>query len=190
MTPPLTLARPDRARLEAELARVHRAGLTYAEVGATRGELPEGYRRQRRAVRLGRGDGVLARAAEGVLGWRMHTGAGLLVAATSPVAAVGVEVALAVPLGPVWRLAPCRVTWTLDEPDRRGFGYGTLPGHPEAGEESFVVERDASGEVVFRLAVFSRLAWWDSRLIPPASRAVQVLFTRRYERAVRRLAAG
>ncbi|SIP67631.1 hypothetical protein BN9982_740001 [Mycobacterium tuberculosis] len=31
--------------------------------------------------------------------------------------------------------APCRVVYVIDEPDVRGFGYGTLPGHPVSGEE-------------------------------------------------------
>ncbi len=30
----------------------------------------------------------------------------------------------------------------VDDPDARGFTYGTLRGHPESGEESFVVRRD------------------------------------------------
>jgi uncharacterized protein (UPF0548 family) len=34
------------------------------------------------------------------------------------------------------------VVWTVDEPNRIGFGYGTLQGHPESGEESFVVSRE------------------------------------------------
>jgi uncharacterized protein (UPF0548 family) len=36
-------------------------------------------------------------------------------------------------LGPI--RVPCRVVYVLDEPERRGFAYGTLPGHPESGEE-------------------------------------------------------
>ena len=28
--------------------------------------------------------------------------------------------------------APCRVVYVIDEPDVRGFAYGTLPGHPES----------------------------------------------------------
>lgn len=37
--------------------------------------------------------------------------------------------------------APCQVVYVLDEPDRQGFAYGTLPGQPESGEEAFVIER-------------------------------------------------
>jgi uncharacterized protein (UPF0548 family) len=85
---------------------------------------------------------------------------------------------------------PCRVVWAQTDGDERGFGYGTLPGHPESGEEAFVVRRTASGEVVFALRVFSRLATPAARLAAPVSRLVQRLATERYLVAVRRAAAG
>ena len=49
-------------------------------------------------------------------------------------------------LGPV--RAPCRVVYVVDEPDRRGFAYGTLPGHAESGEERFVVRYDPATDEV------------------------------------------
>ena len=68
------------------------------------------------------------------------------VEATTEIAAVGSEVI--VHLGPVQ--APCRVVYVVDEPDRRGFAYGTLPGHAESGEELFLVRYDPATEDVFR----------------------------------------
>ena len=38
------------------------------------------------------------------------------------------------------RRIPARVVYVVDEPARRGFAYGTLHGHPESGEEAFLVE--------------------------------------------------
>jgi hypothetical protein len=55
-------------------------------------------------------------------------------------------------------VCPCRVVHVVDEPRRRGFAYGTLPGHPEQGEESFTVTHEADDSVVFRVAAFSRPA--------------------------------
>jgi uncharacterized protein (UPF0548 family) len=81
---------------------------------------------------------------------------------------------------------PCRVVWAVDEPDRRGFGYGTLPGHPESGEESFVVSLRPDGGVVYELRAFSRLATPLSRLGGPVSRRVQALALDRYVGAIRR----
>ena len=45
----------------------------------------------------------------------------------------------------------CRVASVVDEPNRFGFAYGTLPIHPEQGEQSFIVERDEGGKVTFTL---------------------------------------
>ena len=50
----------------------------------------------------------------------------------------------------------CRVTEVIDEPNRIGFVYAALPGHPERGEERFVVERRAGGEVAFVIEAISR----------------------------------
>jgi uncharacterized protein (UPF0548 family) len=85
---------------------------------------------------------------------------------------------------------PCRVVWVVDGPDRRGFGYGTLPGHPESGEERFTVRLTDSGDVVVTIRVFSRLATPAARLVPPLSRFAQSLATRRYLSSLRRAARG
>ncbi|TXN26732.1 DUF1990 family protein, partial [Lacisediminihabitans profunda] len=67
-----------------------------------------------------------------------------------------------------------------DEPQRRGFAYGTLPGHPEEGEESFIVEQTEDGSVWLEISAFSRPAnglWW---LFYPVLRALQAYYTRLY----------
>jgi uncharacterized protein (UPF0548 family) len=83
---------------------------------------------------------------------------------------------------------PCRVVWTVDEPGRRGFAYGTLPGHPESGEESFVVSLGPDGEVVYSLRAFSRLATPVSRLGGPLSHRAQSFALDRYVSAIGRAA--
>jgi uncharacterized protein (UPF0548 family) len=46
---------------------------------------------------------------------------------------------------------PVRVVAVADLPDRRGFAYDTLPGHPVTGEEAFIAHR------VFRRRYFRAL---------------------------------
>ena len=41
--------------------------------------------------------------------------------------------AVAAPIGPLTAVAVCRIVAVVDEPDRYGFAYGTLPGHTERG---------------------------------------------------------
>ena len=62
--------------------------------------------------------------------WGMLRGAGVRVDATTPVADVGRGGHRA-----GWARSARRAGWStsLDEPDRRGFAYGTLPGHAEIG---------------------------------------------------------
>ena len=151
--------------------------LTYAEVGATAGPLPAGYHHVQKSAVIGRGRRRFEEAAEAGMRWGMLRGAGLRVEATTEVAAVGSEVI--VHLGPV--RAPCRVVYVVDEPDRRGFAYGTLPGHAESGEELFVVRYDpATDEVYAEVTAFSRHATWWSRLAGPVTSSLQVVVTRRY----------
>jgi uncharacterized protein (UPF0548 family) len=155
--------------------------LTYAEVGATAGPLPAGYHHVQKSAAIGRGRRRFEEAAEKGMRWGMLRGAGLRVDATSEVAAVGAEVI--VHLGPVQ--APCRVVYVVDEPDRRGFAYGTLPGHAESGEERFVVRYDpATDEVYAEVVAFSRHATWWSRLGSPVTSVAQRVITARYLRAL------
>ncbi len=164
--------------------------LTYPEVGATRGEdLPAGYRHVRRHAQLGTGEAVFRRAAGALARWEMQRGTGMAVRANAPVAAVGVEIASGVGLGRVRLWAPCRIVW-LDDTDRRyGYAYGTLPGHPERGEEAFVLTLDDADRVWFDIRAFSRPGRWFVALGRPAGHLVQDFYTDRYVATMRRLAA-
>lgn len=170
---------------ERELVRYQVAELTYPECGATATDLPDGYRHLRRRVLVGRGQPVFAAAAAVVMSWGMHRRAGLRPAVTSPIADVGAAVVMCAGWGRVGVLAACRVVWVLDETDRRGFAYGTLPDHPEVGEEAFVVERDAGDAVWLGITAFSRPNGLLPRLAGPAGRRAQTMMTTRYARVVR-----
>jgi uncharacterized protein (UPF0548 family) len=155
--------------------------LTYPEVGATASALPDGYHHVQKSAVVGRGRRRFEEAADEGMHWGMLRGAGLRIAATSEVAAVGSEVI--VHFGPV--LAPCRVVYVVDELDQRGFAYGTLPGHAESGEERFMVRYDpAADEVHAEVVAFSRHATWWSRLGSPVTSVIQRVVIDRYLRAL------
>jgi uncharacterized protein (UPF0548 family) len=156
--------------------------LTYTETGATlaEAELPPGYAHLDRRVRLGLGQECFERAGAAVLAWRAQRGAGLRVTPPGDVRE-GADVVL----GRLGLRIPCRVIRVLREPDRTGFVYGTLPGHPECGEEAFLVTRDADGTVWFRIRAFSRPGRWYTRAAGPLARAAQLAATRLYLRALR-----
>ena len=155
--------------------------LTYAEVGATQGSMPPGYRHVVAGRRIGIGRLRFEEAAHAVMAYGMLRGAGVRVQATTEFAEPGADVLGK--LGPF--LAPCRVVYVLDEPDRRGFAYGSLPGHAVRGEEMFAVRFDpADGGVYAEVAAFSQPATWWSRLGSPVLALAQTVVTRRYLNAV------
>lgn len=151
--------------------------LTYPEVGATAGELPSGYHHVRVSRELGSGRAVFEAAAEKVMTWQMHRGAGVRVIEAPPRAVVGADVRCSW----VGIRIECRVVDVVDVPDRQGFAYGTLPGHPEIGEERFVVEIDPSTELVTASVIaFSKPSGLVMRLGAPVGRLVQKRMTERY----------
>ena len=164
-----------------KLADLAGLSLTYPEVGATAATMPAGYSHVRMSRRIGTGRARFEAAAGAVLRFGMLRGAGLRVSASTEVAQVGSDVLGR--LGPF--VAPCRVVYVIDEPDRRGFAYGSLPGHAVVGEEMFGVRYDpADGGVYSEVAAFSRPTTWWSRMGAPALTVVQRLISRRYLSAV------
>jgi uncharacterized protein (UPF0548 family) len=172
------VGRVSTATLERLAAAAATSEPTYVPVGATlHGELPAGYANGHCTTTLG-GVEVFDRATDGLRNWMAHLGAGLAVAPLAP-PIPGATVGVAAPLGPISAVALCRVVEVIDEPSRYGFAYGTLPGHPERGEEAFVVER-TDHETTFSVTVFSQSAELLARLGGPITRRVQRSATARY----------
>jgi uncharacterized protein (UPF0548 family) len=187
---PFRAGRVDEAAVAEALAASAAAEPTYGPVGVTLGEatLP-GYRTERYETELGRGGTALDRARSGLRAWAAHRGAGLRVEPPDVPLAEGVTVVLVTPLGPASVLAACRVVAVVDEPRRFGFAYGTLPLHPESGEEAFLVEWGDDDAVRFRVVAVSRPAHPLARLGGPVTRLVQRRATRAYLEALRRAVA-
>ena len=156
------------------------AELTYSQVGATAGEpLPAGYHHVRASRSLGFVD--LDEVAEAVMTWQMQERSRVRRVSGPPRATLGADVTFRF----FGQKIPCRVVDVVDEPDRRGFAYGTLPGHPETGEERFAVERDpATGEVTVIVTAFSNPALWRTKLAGPLGRLLQRTMTQRYLNAL------
>ncbi|WP_199547389.1 DUF1990 domain-containing protein [Streptomyces sp. N35] len=158
---------------------------TYAEVGATEsgGRLPGGYHHLDVTTEVGRGERDFAVAVEAVMGWRMHRAVGVGMEAATDRAAPGADVTVG--LGPI--KAPCRVIWTRDDDRAGGWAYGTLRGHPERGEEAFLVTLGEDGRVRLTVRAFSVAAAWYARLAGPVTRWLQHAYARRCGRILRGL---
>ena len=163
---------------------------TYAEVGATRSALldgaplPDGYDHVLRHVPI---KSEFRTAADALARWEPQWGAGLKVRTDADRAAAGVRFATGLGAGPLRLWAPCEVVWLVDEPDRYGFGFGTLDGHPERGEEAFLVSVAADGTVWFDVLAFSWPARWWARVGHAFARRLQARVTDRYVRAMERV---
>ena len=173
----------------ADLAALADAPLTYAAVGtACAGDVPDGYRGDFRSAVVGSGRADFERAAAAVLDWRAQRGVGLRVRATGPASEPGTVVVLTAGLRRLGYDIPCRVVWAQTDGDERGFAYGTLPGHPESGEECFTVRLTPEGDVLYEIRVFFRLASRAARLAGPLALLMQRIATDRYVAAIRRAA--
>lgn len=81
------------------------------------------------------------RAARDVLRWRVKTASGFTVASAGPVSQ-GDRVIVTARLLNLTVIEPVEVVGVVEERDRVGFAYRTLPGHPVSGEEAFIVHRN------------------------------------------------
>ena len=102
----------------------------------------------------------------------------------SPLMVPGDTANLIFSFGPIKINAPVRVVYVIDEPNRKGFAYGTLLGHPESGEECWIIERAEDGSVWMTIRAFSRPSRWYWWLGYPFLRIMQTVYTKRYERAL------
>ncbi|WP_102157646.1 DUF1990 family protein [Zhihengliuella halotolerans] len=108
-----------------------------------------------------------------MLRWRVKTASGFTVDSADPVSE-GDRVLVTARLLGARIVEPVEVVAEVEEPDRVGFAYRTLPGHPVSGEEAFIVIRSLT-----RAA--SEQPW---RGLYPLLRLVQLVVRRRYLRAL------
>jgi uncharacterized protein (UPF0548 family) len=108
----------------------------------------------------------------------------LRVTVAAATAEPGAVVLLAIEAGSARISAPCRVVCVITQPCRHAFAHGTLPGHPESGEEASIIEQRAEGIVEFTITACSRPATAMARAAGPLGRLAQLHYTRRYLRAL------
>jgi uncharacterized protein (UPF0548 family) len=122
---------------------------------------------------VGHGRAAFHAACDGLRVWAAHVGAGVAITPPTEPVTEGATVIASTHVPPFHVLIPCRVVYVVDDEDQFGFAYATLPGHPECGEERFVVRIASEGSVVFTVSAHSRHAELLARLGAPVSRFVQ-----------------
>ena len=160
--------------------------LTYSQIGATfDSELPTGFHHLHRTVQLGVGSLAFEKAKRGLRTWQLHKIPGVRVYPVAPIIALSTTVVVTIGAPFAAIAAPCRITRVVDDKSRYGFAYGTLPGHPEKGEEAFIVSLQSNNEVILQLTAFSAPGTQLTRVAGPLGRGFQCLATEGYARAMR-----
>lgn len=175
----LKLRRPSEAWLRDLAERERERPFTYDAVGLTAtGEVPPGFRHATYAVELGTGDEVFERAVAGLQHWLPQRGSGFAVGFDGLVEP-GRTVAMAAPMPVGHVVITARIIYVDAADDRYAWAYGTLPIHPECGEERFAVVRRGDA-VTFEIAAFWKVVDPLGRLVPPVAAALQRRANRRY----------
>lgn len=175
------LAPPSDARVRALLKKVADAPFTHEPIGASCDELvtaPDGFVLDRYATELGKGAEVFERGRAALCRIDNYPPSFTRVVHLDPEAEVA-EGGLFATVARHYGFAsvhPCRILYVVDEARRFGFGFGTLPGHAESGEERFFVDMDASGLVTYDVQAFSRPHALLARLGAPIARRLQLRF--------------
>jgi uncharacterized protein (UPF0548 family) len=177
----------DTEAMKRLVASLDGAEPTYGDVGATlTGQQPEGFHHDRYEVVLGSGPETFQRAVVGLKSWEAHRLPGVRVFPQGQEIRKGVTVILTLGTSVMAIAAPCRIVSVVDGQTRWGFAYGTLPGHPEQGEESFAVSISSDQTVRFEIEAFSRPSDPIVRLSGPIGRGVQRGGTGAYLRSLKR----
>ncbi|MEV6270877.1 DUF1990 domain-containing protein [Kribbella sp. NPDC051936] len=154
------------------------------ELAATYEGIRPGYER---TVRLGHGSPLWTFASTEVLRWGVKTRSGFSVeSAVVDRVAPGDRYWLVAHLGPFRVREPVEILEVVDEPELKGFTYGTLRGHPVRGTETFLVERRPDGSVQLTIRSRTQAAPGAWRVAYPVALLAQRFYRKRYFRALSR----
>jgi uncharacterized protein (UPF0548 family) len=181
----LWLQRPTDAQLLRVLEKQSRLPVSYDPVGMTQDENDHfGYRRVGDFIELSGGPDAFETATQALRHWQMHERAGLRVLPEKSEVAVDSSVVMVFHALAAYVTLACRIVYIIDTPGQWGFAYGTLPHHPERGEERFVVSIEDDERVRFTVSALSRPGHPLTAISTPAARMVQRSMTKRYLRAM------
>lgn len=159
----------------------------YSDIGATlAGTRPDGFHHDHYEAELGQGPQTFQRAVTGLKTWKAHRLPGMRVFPDDQEVLTGATIVVTLGTPIVALAVPCRIVSVIDGQTRWGFAYGTLPGHPEQGEEAFIVSIAPDQTVRFEIKAFSRPGDPLVRLSGPIARGIQKGGTTGYLRALKR----
>jgi uncharacterized protein (UPF0548 family) len=168
---------------DADLAAHRQAAPTYDHVGSTLAPATSGARHTGTIV-VGTGTAAFDAGRSALRSWAPQRGLGATVLPDDARPDLDQTVVLSMGVAGRGVHIPVRVVAVVDEPGRYGWAYGTLPGHPETGEQLFLLEHRPDGEVVLTIHIDAEPAR-PLRGLRPVARVAQRLALARYLRATR-----
>ncbi|TWU08514.1 DUF1990 family protein [Stieleria varia] len=155
-----TLTQPNDKTIAAFLAQQSRQDLNYPDTFASLGNLPASYDHNVAEVHLGNGEAIFAAALTAFRHWRQFDVGWVEALPRETPIEIGQNIAIRARVFRLWTLAACRIVDVMDEYDsdtrRFAFSIGTLPAHPEQGEERFEINQSSCGRVTYRVTAFFR----------------------------------
>lgn len=127
---------------------------------------------------IGQGEEAFQKAKIAIQNWQMFPVSWTLILPKNAPIRENTTIAMNARFAGLWWRNACRIVYVIDEPQRYGFAYGTLPGHVESGEELFLVSKDAIGNVWYEIKAFSTPRHWIAKLGYPLVRLLQARFRR------------
>lgn len=152
---------------------------TYNEVGATNTTPPStGYNVDHNRIQIGTGEATYKKGVEALKSWRQFELGWVGAMPRGVQIEVDAIVAVKARAFGTWSLNAARIVYTIKEPRRFGFAYGTLPDHVELGEERFLIEWLPDDSVWYDILAFSRPKHPLARLGKLFARRLQKQFAR------------
>lgn len=174
----LRISEPTEADVAKFISTQRNLPFTYSEVGATNATPPPDYTVDHNRIQLGHGEATYERAVAALKSWRQFDLGWVTVVPREVLIEVGATVAVKARAFGTWSLNASRVVYVIDDRQRFGFAYGTLPDHVEQGEERFLVERLPDDSVWYDILAFSRPQHPLVKLSFPMARLLQKRFAR------------
>jgi uncharacterized protein (UPF0548 family) len=186
-------SKPNRKSIATFISGQQHREFSYAGVGDSRRQPPNGFTVDHNRVKLGHGAETFERARLAIKEWKMFDIPWISLCWPDAPIQKGASVAVLVSHLGFWSLNACRIVYTIEEKEsseRFGFAYGTLPDHGEMGEERFLVECNREDHSVwYDLLAFSRPRMW-ARVAYPFTRALQKRFARDSKAAMLKAVQG
>jgi uncharacterized protein (UPF0548 family) len=165
----LTITEPTQSAVAYFRQQQSLLDFNYPDVGCTSEHASKAsklfrYDYDRVEVDLGSGEETFAIARSELLRWtHFRVGWVKVLPASTPIVP-GEVIAIQARIFGCWALAACRIIEVDDgrSSDDRCFAFsiGTLPGHPEQGEERFEIRRADDGRVAYRITAYFRANTW------------------------------